>query len=82
MRIQVDCRGTSDPRAFYLGQRWLHVMRVLERADEDSERRFRFKVEDGRVFLLRKNRNTGEWKLARVNSSPGHRKRAKVSVVP
>lgn len=67
MKIQVDCKGTSEPRAFHLGERRLHVMRVLERGNEDSERRFRVKVADGRIFVLRENLTTGQWTLARVN---------------
>jgi hypothetical protein len=68
MRVQVDCRNGDDPRAFYLGTRRLHVMQVLERTAEDSTRRFKVRVQDGRVFILSKHTARGEWQLARVAS--------------
>jgi len=67
MRIQVDCRN-GDPRAFYLGTRQLHVMRVIERASEASVRHFRVKVADGRVFVLSHDLASGNWLLARVHA--------------
>lgn len=73
----MDCKGGGDPRAFYLGERRLHVMRVLERATKNSERTFRVSVEDGRVFLLRHDAKTGDWRLARVHSRANHGRRAK-----
>jgi hypothetical protein len=41
-------------------------MRVIERAMEDSRRRFRVRVADGREFVLRHNLETGDWWLASV----------------
>jgi hypothetical protein len=68
MKVQVDCRNGDQPRAFYLGTRWLHVMRVLERSDEDSTRRFKVRVQDGRVFTLSNDTSKDEWQLAGVAS--------------
>jgi hypothetical protein len=70
MRIQVDCRDGGDPRAFYLGTRRLRVMHVLERVAEDATRRFRVRVEDGRVFVLIHDTAKGEWRLAGVGAFP------------
>ena len=66
MRIQVDCRD-GNPRAFYLGTRWLYILHVVERASEPSARRFRVKVSDGRVFVLHHDVANGDWQLASVN---------------
>jgi hypothetical protein len=66
MRVQVDCRNGDDRRAFYLGTRRLHVVRVLERIAEDSTRRFKVRVQDGRVFTLSKDTAKDEWRLAGV----------------
>jgi hypothetical protein len=66
MRIQVDCRDREDPRAFYLGTRRLHIVRVLERSTQDAIRRFRVRVEDGRIFDLLHDAASGEWRLARA----------------
>ena len=68
MKVHVDCRNGDQPRAFYLGTRWLHVMRVLERSAEDSTRRFKVRVQDGRVFTLSNDTSSGEWQLAGVTS--------------
>ena len=68
MRIQVQCRRGGDPRTFLVGARWLPVMRVLERAAENSLRRFRVRVADGREFVLRQDLQTGDWRLARVHA--------------
>lgn len=76
MKIRVDCKGTAEPHAFYLGERRLHVVQVLERARRNSEHSFRVRVADGRAFLLRHDTRTGEWQLERVNSIPRGRKRA------
>jgi hypothetical protein len=66
MRIQVDCRDHEDPRAFQLGARRLHIVRVLARSSEDSVRRFRVRVEDGRIFELVHDAVSGDWHLASV----------------
>jgi hypothetical protein len=70
MKIQVHCRG-ADPASFYLGGHRLHVLRVLERASEDGQRRFRVKVADGREFVLRHDPASGDWTLSRVEPRLG-----------
>jgi hypothetical protein len=70
MRIQVDCRDGDDPRAFYLGTRRLHIVRILERIAEDSTRRFKVRIDDGRVFVLVRDSATGEWRLKGVGDFP------------
>jgi hypothetical protein len=66
MRIQVQCRRGGEPRTFRLGERWLHVISVLERVADDSLQRFRLLVADGREFVLRHDPRSGDWQLARV----------------
>lgn len=53
---------------FLLGARRLQVLRVLERAAEDSRRRFRVRVVDGREFVLRHDLERGDWRLVRVHA--------------
>ena len=65
MRIQVLCQR-GEPRTFRLGERWLHVISVLDRAVENSLQRFRLLVADGREFVLRHDPRSGDWQLARV----------------
>ncbi|HEX6319158.1 MAG TPA: hypothetical protein VFZ84_09795 [Burkholderiales bacterium] len=66
MRIQVNCRDGADPSSFWLGEKKLHVLRVLERTAEDDQRRLRVRVADGREFVLRQHLESGEWTLAGV----------------
>jgi len=68
MRIQVQCQR-GEPRTFRLGERWLHVISVLDRAAENSLQRFRLLVADGREFVLRHDPRSGDWQLARVYAS-------------
>jgi hypothetical protein len=67
MKIQVHCRRGGAPYTFLVGARRLHVMRVLEHAAENSRRRWRVRVADGREFMLRQDLHTGDWRLAQVN---------------
>jgi len=66
VRIQVNCRDGADPSSFWLAGKKLHVLRVLERAAEAGQRRFRVKVADGREFVLLQDVASGEWALAGV----------------
>lgn len=68
MKIQVRCRQGGDPRTFLVGAHRLEVTRVLERAAENSLRRFRVRVFDGREFVLRHDLHTGDWRLASVHA--------------
>jgi hypothetical protein len=66
VRIQVECRRGTDPCAFFMGGRRLHVMRVLERLSEDAQRSYRVRVPGGREFVLRLDLGSGEWTLGRI----------------
>jgi hypothetical protein len=66
VKVQVHCRRGGDPRSFLIGARSLYVMRVVERALENSRQRFRVRVADGREFVLRHDLESGDWSLAGV----------------
>jgi hypothetical protein len=70
VRVQVECRRGTEPRAFFLGGRRLHIMLVLERITEEAHRRFRVRVTDAREFVLHLDLATGEWTLARIIEAP------------
>ena len=72
MKIQVQCRRDGEPRTFLLGARWLYVISVLDRVADNSMRRFRLLVADGREFVLRHDPHSGDWQLARVHASRRH----------
>jgi calcineurin-like phosphoesterase family protein len=69
MKIQVQCRRDGEPRTFRLGERWLHVISVLDRVADNSLQRFRLLVADGREFVLRHDPRSGDWQLARVHAA-------------
>lgn len=71
MKIQVQCHR-GEPRVFRLGERWLHVISVLDRVAEHSLQRFRLLVADGREFVLRHDPRSGDWHLARVHAPRNH----------
>ena len=72
MKIQVQCRRGGEPRTFLLGARWLHVISVLDRVADNSMRRFRLLVADGREFVLRHDPQSGDWQLAGVHAPRHH----------
>ena len=65
MKIQVQCHR-GQPRTFLIGARWLHVISVLDRVADNSVRRFRLLVADGRQFVLRHDTRSDDWQLAEV----------------
>lgn len=70
MRINVECcmrrSGELEPYMFRLGERRLHVARIVERLIQAGERIFTVCVDDGRCFVLRQDLANGDWSLARV----------------
>ena len=72
MKIQVQCRSGGEPRVFRLGARWLHVTSVLDRVADNSVRRFRLLVADGREFVLRHDARSDDWQLAAVRGPGSH----------
>lgn len=67
MVIRVDCyagyRGEETPRRFFLGDRAVAVVEVLDRWLAPDHRYFKVTGDDGDVYLLRHDVRTGEWDL-------------------
>ena len=67
MQIRVECyagyRGEQEPRAFWLGERRLAALEILDRWIAPDHRYFRVKAEDGHVYVLRSDEATGVWTL-------------------
>lgn len=65
--IQVEChaghRGEETPRAFYLGQRRIEVIDVLDRWLAPDHRYFKVKGEDGGIYILRHDVPDDRWEL-------------------
>jgi hypothetical protein len=65
MGIRVECyagyRGEEAPRAFFLGNRRVAVVQVLDRWLTPENRYFRVQGDDGGLYLLWQNIRSGEW---------------------
>ena len=67
MAIRVECyagyRGDEEPRAFWLGERRLEVIELLDRWLAPNHRYFKVKADDGDIYILRHDEVRGEWEL-------------------
>lgn len=73
MQIRVECNtghgGEREPCAFTLGGCRYEVLDLLDRWFGLSDRHFKVKVADGRVFILRHDALSGEWEIAALVGS-------------
>lgn len=67
MNIKVDCyagyRGEQEPRSFWLGERQLRVLEIVDRWMSPTERCFRCRADDGSLYVLSHDEQSGEWDL-------------------
>ncbi len=67
MAIRVECyagyRGEQEPRAFWLGERRLEALEILDRWLAPDHRYFKVKAEDGNAYILRYDETRDEWDL-------------------
>jgi hypothetical protein len=67
MNIRVECyagyRGEQEPRAFWLGERRIAAVEILDRWMAPDHRYFRVRGDDGYVYVLRSDETKGEWTL-------------------
>ncbi len=67
MAIRVECyagyRGEETPRRFFIGDRAVAVVQVLDRWLAPDHRYFKVAGDDGDVYILRHDTRTGEWEL-------------------
>jgi hypothetical protein len=73
MAIRVECyagyRGEEEPRAFWLDDRRLEALEILDRWLGPDYRYFRVKVGDGNTYVLRHDQVRGEWTLGAFTSA-------------
>ncbi len=73
MTIRVQCyagyRGEQTPRAFWLGERRLEVLEVLDCWLGPDYRYFKVKAEDGNAYILRHDELRDEWTLSAFTSA-------------
>jgi len=67
MQMRVDCyagyRGEQEPQAFWLGERRVAVVEILDRWIGPDYRYFRVKADDGHLYVLRRDDAKDEWTL-------------------
>jgi hypothetical protein len=81
MSIQVECyagyRGEETPQCFYLGERRVEVADVIDRWVAPEHRYFKVRGNDGGIYILRHDNETGLWELTLFDS--GKRDETKLS---
>ncbi|HXZ96232.1 MAG TPA: hypothetical protein VEG37_04175 [Burkholderiales bacterium] len=74
MKIRVQCyaghRGEQEPRAFYLGERYVPVMDIIDRWFSPDSRYFKVQAYDGSVYILRHLEASGEWDMTLFSRRP------------
>ncbi len=76
MAMRVECyagyRGEEEPRAFWLGERRLAALEIVDRWHAPGYRYFRVRAEDGNLYILRHDEAQDAWDLqAFTRSGPG-----------
>jgi hypothetical protein len=74
MRIRVECyagyRGEQEPTAFWLGERRIDVLEIVDRWLHPEHRYFKIRAPDARHYVLRHDERSGEWELAALVGEP------------
>ncbi len=72
--IRVECyaghRGEETPRRFWLGERLVEVVDVLDRWLAPDHRYFKVKGSDGDVYILRHDPQADCWQMTMFRSGP------------
>jgi hypothetical protein len=75
MTISLECyagyRGEQEPIAFSLGARRLIVRTIVDRWFAPTKRWFKVDADDGQMYILRYDEESGEWDLAALARRTG-----------
>ncbi len=67
LTVRVEChagyRGEETPRRFWIDQRCVEVVDVLDRWLAPDHRYFKVRGDDGARYILRHDPDSGEWEL-------------------
>jgi len=67
LTVRVEChagyRGEETPRRFYLGERAVEVLEVVDRWLAPDHRYFKVKGAGGHTYILRHDTTSGRWEL-------------------
>lgn len=72
LEIKVECyagyRGEETPMRFYLGERCIEVMEVLDRWLDPTHRYFKLRGDDNGVYILRHATRKDLWEMTLFDS--------------
>lgn len=75
MPIRVECyagyRGEQEPRAFWLGERRLAALEIVDRWLAPGYRDYRVQADDGNLYILRYHEADDRWELEAFTRGPG-----------
>jgi len=69
---KVECyagyRGEETPTRFYLGERLITVVEVIDRWLDPAHRYFKLKGDDGGIYILRYDEGKDSWEMTLYDS--------------
>jgi hypothetical protein len=75
LKPRVECysgyRGEETPRRFFLGERKVEVIEVLDLWLGPDHRYFKIRGDDGGLYILRRDQGPGDWELILYEGRPG-----------
>jgi hypothetical protein len=75
MNIRVDCYsgycGEETPRIIWIGQQRIAVSEVIDRWIAPEHRYFKFRGEDGGIYIIRHDTESLSWELTFFQSAAG-----------
>jgi hypothetical protein len=73
--IQVECyngyRGEESPRRFFLNERQIEVVDILDRWLAPDHRYFKIKGDDGAIYIIRHDVTKDQWELTLFDGCSG-----------
>ena len=70
--LTVECyaghRGEESPRCFYIGDREVEVSEILDRWLDPTHRYFKVRGDDGGIYILRYDQDSGSWEMILFDS--------------
>jgi hypothetical protein len=73
--MKVECyagyRGEETPRRFYLGERCVEVIEVLDRWLDPVHRYFKLRGDDNGIYILRYSTSEDAWEMTLFDSGTG-----------
>lgn len=74
MNVRVECyagyRGEETPVRFYLGEKKIEVVEVIDRWLAPDHRYFKVKGDDGANYILRHDTTADRWELTLFSARP------------